>query len=74
MERCSALLPLHKGLVIATDGVEVAVARSEHNTDNVLGVATVRTGPALDARVTEEADEAVVVTGGKEGPATGGAH
>ena len=70
----SGALPLHEGLIVATDRVEVAISRAEEDANDVLGVTAVRAGAALDARVTEEADETVVITGGEELSVEGGAH
>jgi len=58
---------LHEGLIVSTNGVETSVVRGEHGTDDVLGVTTVRSGLAtLSARVTEEANETIVITGCQE--------
>jgi hypothetical protein len=58
---------LHEGLVIATNRVETGVIGAERDTDDVLRVATVGSGlAALSARVTEEANEAVVIAGSQE--------
>ena len=63
---CSALLPLHEGLIVSTDGEESGVTGAEHDTDDVLGVTSETLGLALDAWVVEEVDETVVITGGEE--------
>ena len=64
---CSALLPLHHGLIVATNREEFGVICGEHRTDDVLGVTAVRSGnTTLSARVAEEANETVVITGGQE--------
>jgi len=74
-EHASAFLPLHEGLIVTTDGVEVGVASTEHDTDDVLRVTTVGARHAtLAARIAEEADETVVITSGEESAVTGCAH
>ena len=62
----SALLPLHERLIVAADGEECSVALAEQDTNDVLGVATVRSGLSLDARVVEDVHETEVVAGGEE--------
>ena len=62
----SAFLPLHKGLIVTSNGEEVAVAKAEHDAGDVLGVTAVRSGYTLDAGISEEADETVIVTGSEE--------
>jgi hypothetical protein len=58
---------LHEGLVIATNREELGVIAVEHDTDDVLRVATVGSGlAALSARVAEEADETVVIASGQK--------
>lgn len=69
----SGALPLHEGLIVTTNGVEVAVASAEEHADDVLRVAAVRAGLALDDRVAEEADETVIITGGDKLLVSGGA-
>ena len=64
---CSLSLPLHEGLIVSTDGVEMCVVVvAEEDANNVLGVTTVGSGLALDNWVTEEVHEAVVITSGHE--------
>jgi len=63
----SAFLPLHEGLIVTTDGVEVGVAGAELDTDDMLGVTTEASWlTTAAARVAEEADKAVIVTSGEE--------
>lgn len=50
------------------------VASAEHDTDDVLGVTTVTSGSAFDARVVEEVHETVIVTSGKDLLVEGAAH
>ena len=63
---CSALLPLHEGLIVTTDREEVFVVSSgEHDTHDVLRVTTEASGETtLSCRVAEQVDKTVVVTGG----------
>lgn len=63
---CSALFPLHEGLIIATDGEKSGVVLAEQNTDNVLGMTAVGSGLGLDAWVVEYVNETEVITSGKE--------
>ena len=70
----SGALPLHESLIVATNRVKVAISCAEEDANDVLRVTAVRAGAALDARVTEEADETVVITGGEELSVEGGAH
>ena len=63
---CSALLPLHEGLIVTTNGEESGVISAEQDTDDVLRVTTVRSWHGLDAWVVEDVDETVVITGGEE--------
>ena len=37
----SGALPLHEGLIVATDRVQVAISRAEEDANDVLGVTTV---------------------------------
>ena len=62
----SAFLPLHKGLIVTTNGEEEAVANVEHDAGNVLGVTAVGSGDTFSAGISEEADETVIVTGSEE--------
>ena len=64
---CSGSLPLHEGLIVATNGEEARIVSREHGTDYVLGVTAIRSGlSTLSARITEEVNETVVITSGKE--------
>jgi hypothetical protein len=61
------MLPLHEGLIVATNREEFGVSLAEHNTDDMLGVTSEASGEAtLSAGVAEQVDETVVVTGGQE--------
>ena len=62
----SAFLPLHEGLIVATDREDSGVILAPKDTDNVLGVTTVRAWLSLDARVVEDVDKAVVIAGCEE--------
>ena len=53
---------------------EFGVALTEEDTDDVLRVAAVRAWQGLDARVVEDVDETVVVTGGEEHLVSGAAN
>jgi len=64
---CSGALPLHEGLIVATNREETLVVGGEHGADDVLGVTTVRSGlSTLSAWVTEEANETEVITSSEE--------
>ena len=68
----SLALPLHEGLIVATDGEELGVSSTELDTNDVLGVTTERAGEAtVSAWVAEEVDETKVVTSGEELTVTG---
>lgn len=72
---CSAFLPLHEGLIVSTNGVEVTVILGEHDTDDVLGVTAVTAGlAALSARVAEQVDEAEIVSGSQKHAIAGAAN
>ena len=65
--RSTTSLPLHEGLIVTTDGPEVAVIWTEHSTDNMLGVTTERPWFASHAAwVSEDGNETVVISTGKE--------
>jgi len=73
LAECSASLPLHEGLIVTTNGVEIGVAIGEHDTDDVLRVTTVASRSALDAGVSEEVDKTVVIASGEELTVSGAA-
>ena len=63
----SALLPLHEGLIITSNGVESGVVTAaEFNTDDVLGVTSVASGLTLDNGVAEQVHETVIISGSHE--------
>ena len=71
----SASLPLHEGLIVTANGVEVRIIRGEGNTDDVLGVTSEGSGlSASDAGVVEQVHETVIVTGGEQHLVVGAAN
>lgn len=70
----STSLPLHEGLIVTTDGPKVEVVVSEHGTDNMFGMATVRAWSSSHAgRIVEQCHETVVISASKK-LAIGGAR
>ena len=57
---------MHESLIVSTDRVKTGIILGEHDTDDVLGVTTERSGLGLDAGISEEVDETVIVTGSEE--------
>jgi hypothetical protein len=62
----SAFLPLHEGLIVTSNGEEVAVISAESNADDVLGVTSVASGLTLDDGVAEQVHETVIISGSHE--------
>jgi hypothetical protein len=55
---------LHDGLIIATNREEVSVIAVEGNSHDMLRVASKGNGPvSLSARVSENVDQAIVISG-----------
>ena len=71
---CSALLPLHEGLIVTTDGEKSSIVGAEQNTDDVLGVTAVRSGLGSDAWIVEDVNETIVITSGEEHLVAGANH
>jgi len=57
---------LHEGLIVTTDREKFGVICTEGYAYDVLRVTTEASRLALDARVSEEVDEAVIITSGEE--------
>ena len=63
----SAFLPLHKSLIVTTNGVESGIIRGEGNTDDVLGVTSEGSGRSTsEAGIVEQVHETVIITGGEQ--------